>query len=175
MSDETVTHPQIKFSWLLGIAVALALFAIIGRYSSRMTQNTTDYDQERAATRYQTLAKLRADENKLINPVDDQGKPTAVWIDQAKGTISIPIDEAMAKEVDALKAQAPGPGADINPPAPAPAPVAPTAAAPAAPAAAPSTNAAPAAPAAPATKPTAAPAKPAANAAKPSAPAKPKT
>ena len=143
MSDAT-TPPQIKISWLIGIAIAFVLFAAIGGYSARMTQDYSDYDQDRAAQRYDTLKKLQADENKQLNPVDANGKPTAIWIDQDKGIISIPIDEAMAKEVDDIKAQTPGPGNEINPPAPAPAP---------APAAAPSTNAAPAAPAAPAGKP----------------------
>jgi hypothetical protein len=145
MSDEFApTQPQIKTSWLIGIAIAFVLFAAIGGYSARMTQDYSDYDQERAKQRYDTLAKLQADENKQLNPVDAQGKPTAMWIDQDKGIISIPIEEAMAKEVDDLKAKAPAAGNEINPPAaPAPAP---------APAAG-STNAAPAAPAAPAGKP----------------------
>jgi hypothetical protein len=164
MSDETApTSSPVKISWLIGIALAFVLFSAIGGYSARMTQDTSDYDQDRANQRYDTLKKLQADENKQLNPVDAQGKPTAIWIDQDKGVISIPIDEAMAKEVEDLKAKAAGPGNEINPPAPAPAP---------APAAAPATNAAPAAPAAPAGKPGA----PAAKASSTTtAPAKPKT
>ncbi len=161
MPEET-SHSQIKISWLFGIAIAFILFVGIGKYSARMTQDYSDYDQERAAQRYDNLKKLQADEKKQINPVNAQGQPTAIWIDQDKGIISIPIDEAMAKEITDLKAKTPGPGNEINPPAPAPAP---------APAAAPSTNAAPASPAAPAGKPgdkPAPPAKPAPPSASPS-------
>jgi hypothetical protein len=140
MSDETAPQPRIKFTWLIGTLAAFAIFVIIGAYSSRMTWTYTDYDQDRAAQRYATLAKLRQDEGKLINPVDAQGKPTAEWVDQTKGIVRIPIEEAMAKEIDTLKAQSPQAGAEI--PGAAPAPTAPA-----------STNAAPAKPAAPAAKP----------------------
>jgi hypothetical protein len=163
MSDVTATHSQIKITWLIGIAAALAIFSLIGNYSARMTQNTAGYEQDRAAQRYQNLASVQAAESKLLNPVDDSGKPTAIWIDQGKGIISIPIEEAMAKEVDDLKAKTCGPGCEINP-------------APAAPAASPaSTNAAPVTPAQPVGKPTAPGAKPAPGAAATPPPAKPKT
>jgi hypothetical protein len=141
MSDEIASQPRIKITWLIGTAAAFALFAVIGAYSSRMTWDTTDYDQERAAQRYATLAKLRQDEGKLINPVDAQGKPTAEWVDQTKGIVRIQIEEAMAEEIDTLKAQPAAMGAEI-PAAVPPAPATPV-----------STNAAPAKPAAPAAKP----------------------
>jgi hypothetical protein len=144
MSDETASHPQIKISWLLGIAAAFVLFAAIGGYSSRMTWNTPDYDQERAADRYATLKTVQETESKELNPVDENGKPTAIWVDQGKGLISIPIAEAMAKEVDDLKAKPVAAGVEINPPAPAAAPSATTPATPAPSAG--STNAAPATP-----------------------------
>jgi hypothetical protein len=137
MSDETtLPQPQIKFSWLLGVFAALVLFVVIGAYSSRMTQTYTDYDETRAQARYETLATVRKAEDKLIHPVDDKGKPTAEWVDQSKGLIRIPIEEAMAREVEALKAQAPQAGCAIAQPPPASAP---------APAAGGSTNAPPAA------------------------------
>jgi hypothetical protein len=154
MSDETAPQPRIKITWLVGTAAAFALFAVIGAYSSRMTWDYPDYDQERAAQRYATLAKLRQAEGKLINPVDAQGKPTAEWVDQTKGIVRIQIEEAMAEEVDTLKAQPVAMGAAI--PVIAPAAPAATAGAPATGA----TNAAPAKPSAPAAGPAAATAKP---------------
>jgi hypothetical protein len=156
MSDEIATPPRIKASWLFGTLAAFALFVIIGAYSSRMTWDYSDYDQDRATQRYETLKKLRAAESKLINPVDDKGNPTAEWVDASKGTIRIPIEEAMVKEVQALKNRPAVIGAEI--PSAAPAPAA-TNAAPAAPASG-STNAAPAKPSAPAST-NAAPVKPA--------------
>jgi len=111
MSDETAPQPRIKITWLIGMLAAFALFVVIGAYSSRMTWTYTDYDQDRAAQRYATLAKVRHDEQALIS--------TTAWIDQTKGTIRIPIEEAMAKEIDTLKAQSPQAGAEIAAPAPA--------------------------------------------------------
>ena len=154
MSDQTAPQPQIKITWLIGTLAALAIFAVIGGYSSRMTLNTTDYDQDRAAQRYLNLKKVQADENALLYPaVDKQGQAHAVWVDQTKGLIRLPIDEAMAAEVDTLKAQPAAVGCEIPGTTPAPAPT---------PAAAPATtNAAPIKPAAPAAK------KPATSTAKP--------
>jgi len=121
MSDETASPPRIKITWLIGTLAAFALFAAIAGYSSRMTWDYTDYDQDRAKVRYDTLAKLRQDEGKLINPVDAQGRPTAEWVDQTKGTIRIPIEEAMVKEIDTLKAQPVQAGGVIVVPTPVPA------------------------------------------------------
>ena len=129
MSDEIIHKPEIKITWLIGTVVALGLFVVIGIYSKRMTRDYTDYDQERAAKRYVTLAKVRHDENALIYPVDDKGQPTAVWVDQDKGTVRISIDEAMSREIDTLKNQPVGAGIEINPPAAAPPAAAPTTAA----------------------------------------------
>jgi len=137
--SEIASPSQIKITWLIGTLAAFAIFAAIGGYSARMTETYTDYDADRAAQRMENLKQVQDAEGKLINPVDDQGKPTAKWIDQDKGIICIPITEAMAKEVDALKAQPVAAGCEIPGTVPAPAP-APTPA---------STNAAPVAPAKP--------------------------
>jgi hypothetical protein len=162
MSDETAPQFRVKTSWLIGTAAAFAIFVVIASYSVRMTWDYTDYDQQRAADRKVTLAKVRQDEGKLLCPVDAKGKPTAEWVDQAKGAIRIPIEEAMVEEIDTLKAQPVQAGGEIPPPPPpvpakaAPAAKPPAAAPPAAapPAAAPpsagATNAAPTAAAKPA-------------------------
>jgi hypothetical protein len=154
MSDETAPQPPIKITWLVGTFAAFAIFAVIGAYSSRMTHDYLDYDQDRAAVRYETLGKVRHDEGALLSPVDDQGKSTAEWVDQGKGLVRIPIVEAMAKEIDTLKSQPAAAGCEIPGAVPAPAPAS-TNAAPAAGAPAPTagaTNAAPAKPAAPTAK-----------------------
>jgi hypothetical protein len=120
MPDETAPQPQIKIAWLIGTLAAFALFALIGAYSARMTQDYTDYDQQRADDRKVTLAKVQHDENALLS--------TAEWVDQAKGAIRIPIEEAMVKELDTLKGKPAAMGAVIPPPAP-PAPAKPAPAA----------------------------------------------
>ena len=135
MSDVTTTFSlRNKIGWLVGTAAAFLIFVIIGTYSARVTHNYTGYDQKRTMDRYATLAKTRDEANKTLT--------TADWIDQGKQIVRIPIDEAMAEEVDTLKAKPAAIGNEIPGSTPAPAP---------APAAAPSTNAAPAKPAAPAT------------------------
>jgi hypothetical protein len=102
---------------------------VIAWYSGHMTRAYPSYDQQRTADRYITLKKLQTEENNTINAPAD-------WIDQGKKTVHIPIDEAMAKEVDTLKTQPAQMGSAL--------PVMPPPAAPAKPdAAAASTNAAP--------------------------------
>ena len=137
--SELAPSSSFKISWFLGILAVFALFALIGAYSFRMTNDYASFDQQRAQARYATLAKLRADEDKTLT--------TSAWIDQDKGTVRIPIQEAMVKEVDTLQAKPVAIGQAIPGATPAPAP--------AAPASAPSTNApaAPAAKTAPAAKP----------------------
>lgn len=135
MSDEIAYPPRIKIAWLIGTLAAFGLFVVIGIYSKRMARDYPDYDQERAAQRYATLAQVRHDEQALIS--------TADWVDPSKGVIRIPIEEAMTKEIDTLKTQPAAMGAEI----PAAAPPAPPAGA---------TNAAPAKPVAPAAKTTSA-------------------
>jgi hypothetical protein len=130
MSDETATSSPIKASWLIGVALAFAIFAAIAGYSSRMTHDYLDYDQQQAQIRYGKLAKYRTDTTQTLT--------TAAWVDQTKGTVRIPIEEAMTREVDTLKATTAAMGQEIpgTKPAPKPASAAPTTNA------APSTNAA---------------------------------
>lgn len=154
MPDETAPQPQIKIAWLIGTLAAFAIFAAIAGYSARMTNIFSDYDQDRATQRYETLKKVRQAENALLYPaVDASGRSHAEWADHAKGVVRIPIEQAMAEAVDALKSKQPAAAAEIPGAAPAPA------AAPAPIAA--TTNAAPApAPVKKAPAPTPKPAKP---------------
>jgi hypothetical protein len=139
MPDETASPPRIKISWIFWTLLAFAIFAVIASYSSRMTHDYTDYDQQRAAERYATLAKLR--------DADREALTTADWVDQNKGIVHIPIEEAMNLEVAALKTKPVAMGPPfIVPAAPAPATNAPAAMTHATPA----TNAAPSAPLTPA-------------------------
>ena len=140
MSDETASQSPIKITWLIGTLAAFALFAVIASYSARMTRDYSDYDRERAKARYETLAKVRHAEQALLSPVDAQGKPSAEWVDQAKGVVRIPIEEAMAREIDTLKSKPAASGGEI----PGTVPSAPAKAAPAAKTTATSTTAKPA-------------------------------
>jgi hypothetical protein len=135
MSDDLIPHLRIKFTWFLGILAVFVIFVVIGKYSAHMAQVYPGYDQQRAEERMENLKKVREAETKLIT--------TVAWVDQGKKIISIPIDEAMAKEIETLKTKPVEMCATIIPgsvPAPPPA----TTPAPA------TTNAAPSVPAAPA-------------------------
>jgi hypothetical protein len=118
MPDTLATSSPLRISWFLGIIGFFLIFVVIAFYSSRMARDTSDYDQQRAAVRYDTLAKLRA--------ADHEALTTAAWIDQAKGVVRIPIDEAMGEEIDTLKAQPVQAGAAIPGTTPKPAPSAAT-------------------------------------------------
>jgi hypothetical protein len=109
----------IKFRWYFSVAAALFIFVVVGVYSSQMatdTDHTDSYDQQQAVIREAKLQKLQA--------TDHQTLTTADWVDQTKGTVRIPIDEAMPEEVAALKTKPVAAGAAIPslaPAAPAPA------------------------------------------------------
>jgi hypothetical protein len=126
MPDDILPHQRIKLSWLVGTFAAFAIFLVIGAYSSRMTWDFPDYDHDRAQQRYANLKKTQDSENALLTGT--------AWVDQGKNVVRIPIDEAMAKEVDTLREKAPVAGVEINPPAAAPAPANPAPGTPAAPA-----------------------------------------
>ena len=123
--------PPLQPRWFLWTPLGLLLFVVIGLYSVKMTEHYNSYQDKRAAARYATLDKLRADEQATLT--------TADWVDQGKKIVRIPIDEAMAEEIDLLKAKPAAQGCVI--PVVNAAPAAPAAAAPAAS----STNAPPAA------------------------------
>ncbi|HUB68201.1 MAG TPA: hypothetical protein VL981_12015 [Candidatus Methylacidiphilales bacterium] len=131
MSD-IISNP-IKPSWYAWTVLGLFLFVIIGFYSVRMSNNYTSFEEKRTAARYETLRKLRADEQAILT--------TAAWVDQSKQIVRIPIDEAMAEEIDILKAKPVAMGSEI--PVINPAPTAAPANTP------PATNAAPSTPAQP--------------------------
>jgi hypothetical protein len=146
MSEITASSPQVKINWIFWTLLAFTIFAVIAAYSSRMANDYTDYDQKRAAERYVTLAKLREADHETLT--------TAAWVDQGKGMVRIPIEEAMTREIANLKAKPVAVGQLIAVPA-APAATnnarASTNAAPAGTTnAAPATNAAPSAPPTPA-------------------------
>ena len=131
MSDLAASPSPIKFRWIPGLIAVFLVFVVIGVYSSRVANNTATYDDGQAAERYAKLAKQQAD--------DKQTLTTPAWVDQGKGIVRLPIDEAIPQEITALQAKPEQMGAAI----PAAAPATPSTNAP-------TTNAAPAKPAPPA-------------------------
>ena len=132
----------LQFRWYLSVAAVLFLFVVVGVYSSRMAHDTAGYDQQQALLRKQRLDKMQDADRKTLT--------TADWLDQSKGTVRIPIDEAMPQEVALLKAKPVAAGTAVAGAAPAPAAATPADAAPAATTAPGAvTNATPAAPGTP--------------------------
>jgi hypothetical protein len=148
MTDLAATPSPIKFRWIPGLLAVFLIFVVIGVYSTRVANRTETYDDGQAAERYDKLAKQQADDTKTLT--------TADWVDQGKGIVRLPIDEAIPQEIAVLKAKpeqmgAAIPGATPTTPSSIPA-AAPNEAPAGSPQASPSTNAAPA----PATPPAAA-------------------
>ena len=98
-------QPPFRVSWIFGILAALLLFVFIAAYSSRMASDGAGYDQKRVAERLDILKKQREADEKTLT--------TADWIDQTKGTVRIPIDEAIPETITALKAKPVQAGAEI--------------------------------------------------------------
>ena len=179
MASESTNRTPNGIVVFLGSAAAFVVVAaiFIGALASKPQVN--EVENKRAAQRYETRAKLEAE---ALEKLSSTG-----WVDKAKGTVHVPIADAMTMAVAELTAKKPAPSS-VKVEAPLPMPVAdpasnepPPAALPSAPqgadtvrfapSAAPAPVPAPAAekPAEPAPAPAAAPEKPAA----PPAPAQP--
>jgi hypothetical protein len=133
MSDLAATPSPIKLRWIPGLIAALLVFVVVGLYSTSVANHTTTYDDDQAAERYAKLAKQQADDAKTLT--------TADWVDQAKGIVRIPVDEAIPQTIAMLRAKPEQMGTAI--PGAAPAPATTNAAPASSPPSAPSTNAAP--------------------------------
>lgn len=140
MSAITSTSPNIppRFGTLKWYAFGLLIF-LLGVVATvvliRLMGGTDAYEQERAKKRVEARLKIEAEAKELLTK--------STWVDQGKGTVRIPLEDAMALEIVALKQKQPRPaayavGAAVPIPASATAApaAAPKAAAPASPAAA---------------------------------------
>jgi hypothetical protein len=139
MSEIAATPSPIKFRWIPGLLAVFLVFVVIAVYSTRVANRTDTYDDEQASERYAKLAKQQADDTATAS--------TAAWVDQGKGIVRLPIDEALPQEIAVLKAKpeqmgAAIPGATPTTPSSIPA-AAPNEAPAGSPQASPSTNAAP--------------------------------
>ena len=93
----SVTDHSPKLTWYLTVAAVLFIFVLVGAYSARMAHDTTGYDDAQAQIRLDTLHKMQATDRKTLTTVD--------WIDQGKGVVRIPINEAVLEEVPVLAAK----------------------------------------------------------------------
>jgi hypothetical protein len=113
MSDAATTAPApFPYRRLFYTLAGFSVFWVVAWYSISISSHSTTYDDQKATERYATLAKLRATEEKTLT--------TADWVDQTKGLVRIPIDEAMTKVLPLLQAkplQMGGAIAGMTPPA----------------------------------------------------------
>jgi hypothetical protein len=109
-------HSQ-KATWpvLIGAVVLLLIFALAVKVLVGLAPAGADADLVRAGERTKAREELEA-ENK-------QKLETYAWADKAKGTVQIPITEAMAITLTELQANKPHAAGPIATPAPAAAPV----------------------------------------------------
>jgi hypothetical protein len=91
----TSAAPRIKIDWIFGLIGAFLIFVVIATYSSRMARDATDYDAGRRAERLAILKKQQDGDTQILT--------TADWVDQTKGTVRIPIDEAIPQAITALQ------------------------------------------------------------------------
>lgn len=108
------------------VLLGFILFLVggIGALFLKQGVGTTDtYEAQRAAKRIKTRLEIEAQAKELLT--------ASAWVDQAKGVVRIPLEDAMALEIQALKQKTPHPayavGASVPIPASATAPAAPAA------------------------------------------------
>jgi hypothetical protein len=106
--------PREKSVWpmFVGAFVLFVLFAAFVLWMLR-SGDVASYDEEaiRAKERYEILAKVQEENNNLTSGY--------AWADQAKGTVRIPVAQAMELAVTKLSAQGePRPAYPIDPNAP---------------------------------------------------------
>lgn len=95
--------------FILGILLIL-LFWGINKWALHSATSDTDPEEiERSAFRAKTLAELQAENKTKLE--------TYAWVDRSKGSVQIPIREAMELVVTELNAKPPHPAYPIAPPA----------------------------------------------------------
>ncbi len=102
---------RVNIHLVFGLLAVFFIFVAIATYSSRMAKDAPDYDSKRRAERLDILQKQRE--------ADEKALTTADWIDQTKGTVRIPIEEAIPEAITELKAKPVAMGAAIPGAAPA--------------------------------------------------------
>lgn len=140
---ETTSKPKPLWPIFIGGIVLILLFVIVAKLLTALSPEAAPEDAARIAERTKAHEDLLA-ENK-------QKLETYAWVDKAKGSVQIPISQAMTMTMAELNQRPPAPAGPVNPPAapetpapaapateaPAPAPTAETPAAPTQPAPAP--------------------------------------
>ncbi len=110
---ETTRHPKPLWPIFVGGIVLILLFIIVTKLLLAAAPDAAPEDAARIVERTKAREELDA-ENK-------QKLETYAWVDKAKGTVQIPIKQAMDLTMAELNQRPPAPAGPINPPAAAPA------------------------------------------------------
>lgn len=122
---ETTSKPKPLWPIFIGGIVLILLFVIVAKLLTTLSPEAAPEDAARIAERTKAHEDLLA-ENK-------QKLETYAWVDKAKGSVQIPISQAMTMTMAELNQRPPAPAGPVNPPAApeVPAPAAPATEAPA--------------------------------------------
>lgn len=105
------------FSTWVGVVLLFAFFALLVCVVMGISPRTSSYEKARAKARMEKLQALQAETSKALTGY--------AWVDKTKGTVRIPVDQAMRMTVAELAQKKPMPANPIAPtetsPAPAPA------------------------------------------------------
>jgi len=116
--EDTLAHPEqprfLLSSWLWAVALFVCFGAIVAITFGALQRGST-YEQERAVNRAEKLKTARAEWNAKLTSYG--------WVDKAKGVAHIPIDRAMALEMNDLREKKPAAAGPIATPAPEAVPV----------------------------------------------------
>ena len=108
---ESAPRPKTLWRVIAGGMVLLLIFVLVVRLLTGLAP-VPDEDAARAAERAKARADLQAENAKKLEAY--------AWVDQAKGTVQIPIARAMELVIAELNSQAPAPAGPIATPAPSP-------------------------------------------------------
>lgn len=119
-SSTPARPPSLWPFFVLGLALLLLFYFVNKLLVGSGTGNTDPEEAARAELRIKNLAEVRAEAEKKLT--------TYAWVDRAKGSVQIPIAQAMDMVIPALNESKPRPAYPVTPPpAPSSAPEAPSA------------------------------------------------
>ena len=108
---ESAPRPKTLWRVIAGGMVLLLIFVLVVRLLTGLAP-LPDEDAARAEERAKARADLQAENAKKLEAY--------AWVDQAKGTVQIPIARAMELAIAELNSQQPAPAGPIATPAPSP-------------------------------------------------------
>ncbi len=113
MASESPNRTPNGFVVILGSAAAFVVVAAVFSAALATKEPVDEVEQKRATQRIETRAKLDAEAQEKLTSVG--------WVDKSKGTVHVPIADAMTMVVSELSAKKPAPSSvKVEPPLPMP-------------------------------------------------------